>query len=157
MSAKRRDRDGKSGMSTNLGSQELPRPTPVLDLDTATFWTGGAHGKLMIHRCQDCGYRVHPPTSFCPSCESRAVEAEAVSGRGVIVSMTVNHKQWLPGLKVPYILALVAIEEQHDVRLATNIQGAPVESIAIGQTVEVFFEQVDDIWVPLFRPVAARA
>ncbi|WP_442955300.1 zinc ribbon domain-containing protein [Parasphingorhabdus sp.] len=27
----------------------------------------------MIHRCQACGYRVHPPTTFCPACESRSV------------------------------------------------------------------------------------
>jgi uncharacterized protein len=142
-------------MNTMLESQGLRRSTPVLDLDTAPFWTGGAQGSLLIHRCQDCGYRVHPPTTFCPACESRSVKPEAVSGRGTIVSMTVNHKQWLPGLRVPYILALVALEEQEDVRLVTNIQGAPVESIFIGQQVEVFFEQAGELWVPLFRPVGA--
>ncbi|MEH6791533.1 Zn-ribbon domain-containing OB-fold protein [Parasphingorhabdus sp.] len=66
--------------------------------------------------------------------------------------MTVNHKQWLPGLKVPYVVALVAIEEQHDIRLIANIQGVPVENVFIGQEVEVFFEQTADVWVPLFRP-----
>jgi uncharacterized OB-fold protein len=133
----------------------VARPTPVLDRDTTPFWTGGRDGKLLIHRCQDCGYRVHPPTTFCPACEGRSVIPEAVSGRGTIVSMTVNHKAWLPGLAVPYIVALVSIEEQDDVRLVTNIVGAPVESVSIGQTVEVLFEQADDIWAPLFRPVEA--
>jgi len=129
-----------------LDSQDLPRSTPVLDIDNTPFWVGGGNGGLMIHRCQACGYRVHPPTSFCP------VLPEAVSGRGTIVSMTVNHKQWLPGLKVPYVVALVAIEEQHDIRLIANIQGVPVENVFIGQEVEVFFEQTADVWVPLFRP-----
>ena len=142
-------------MSTDPLTQGLPRPLPMRDLDSEAFWTGGKDGKLMIHRCQDCGYRVHPPTSFCPKCEGRQVAPEPVSGRATILSMSVNHKQWLPGLKVPYILAMVAIEEQDDVHLISNIMDAPVESVAIGDKVEVFFEPAADIWVPLFRPVRA--
>jgi uncharacterized OB-fold protein len=144
-------------MTTDPAPANLPRPTPQLDLDNTAYWTGGRDGKLMINRCQDCGYRVHPPTSFCPSCDSRSVIPEAVSGRGSILSMTVNHKPWLPGLQVPYIVAMVAIEEQADVHLITNIVGAPVETVSIGDKVEVLFEPAQDIWVPLFRPVGAGA
>ncbi len=140
---------------SQAASGGLPRPTPMLDLDTTPFWTGGKDGKLLIHRCQDCGYRVHPPTSFCPGCEGRNVTPEAVSGRGVVVSCTVNHKQWLPGLEVPYVLAFVAIAEQADVRLVTNITHCAAEEVFIGQQVEVYFEPADDIWVPLFKPVGA--
>lgn len=129
-----------------------PRILPEVDGDNLAYWTWGRDGKLAIHRCEDCGYRVHPPVAFCPRCESRAVEPQAVSGRGRITTFTVNHKQWVPGLPVPYVLALIEIVEQDDVRLVGNVVGCPVEDVTFGMEVEVFFEPVEDLWVPLFRP-----
>lgn len=131
------------------------RTLPLLDKDNTDYWTGGAQGELRIFRCQDCGYYVHPPVRFCPTCESRHVEPEAVSGRGKVETFTINHKQWVPGLPVPYVLALVTIEEQDDVRLVGNIVGCPPEAVTMGMPVEVFFEQHEDVWVPLFRPGSA--
>jgi uncharacterized OB-fold protein len=133
----------------------VARPLPALNDDNRAFWTSGRDGVLAIHRCQACRYYVHPPVRFCPACESRSVEPEAVSGLGTVITYTVNHKAWLPGLKVPYVLALVAIDEQEDVRLPTNIVGVDPEAVRIGLRVQVEFEQVEEVWVPLFRPVAA--
>src|SRR3546814_16487073 len=90
------------------------RILPAIDRDNEAFWTWGGEGRLAIHRCADCRYYVHPPVPFCPQCEGRDVAAQAVSGRGRIVSFTVNHKAWVPGLSVPYVLALVALDEQED-------------------------------------------
>lgn len=128
------------------------RALPLLDKDNTPFWTGGRNGDLLIHRCGDCSYYVHPPVRFCPNCESRNVEPQAVSGRGVVETFTVVRKEWVPGLKVPYVLALVTIDEQADVRLAANIEQCEPEDVRFGMPVEVFFENRDDIWVPLFRP-----
>jgi uncharacterized OB-fold protein len=128
------------------------RPLPVLDRDTEPYWRGGAEGKLLIERCNACHYLIHPPTGFCPACESRDTAPHAVSGRGSIISCTVNHKQWMPGLPVPYVLALVAIDEQADVQLATNIVGCAPEAVFIGMKVQVRFQQAEDLWVPLFAP-----
>ena len=133
------------------------RPLPAIDQDTRPYWTGGATGELLIERCGDCRYYVHPPTGFCPKCESRNVSPEAVSGRATVTSFTAVHKQWVPDLPVPYILALVTIDEQDDVMLATNIVDCPVEAVHIGMPVKVRFEQNADIWVPLFAPVETRA
>ncbi|EQA98502.1 DNA-binding protein [Sphingobium baderi LL03] len=130
-----------------------PRPLPALNDDNQAFWTGGSEGKLMIDRCGDCRAYVHPPTPFCPACESRNVAAEAVSGRGRITTFTINHKQWMPGLPVPYVLALVEIDEDPTVRIPTNIVGIAPEKVAIDMPVEVLFEQVEEVFVPLFRPV----
>lgn len=130
------------------------RPLPAVNEDDRAFWTGGAENVLMIGRCADCGYYVHPPVGFCPACESRAVAPEPVSGRGEVYSFTVNHKAWLPGLPVPYVLALVELEEQAGLRLPTNIVGCDPESVAIGMKVSVRFEAAEDLHVPLFGPVA---
>jgi uncharacterized OB-fold protein len=128
------------------------RPLPVVTRSTEAFWTGGARGELLIHRCQACGYLVHPPAGFCPVCEGRDVLPEPVSGRATVATFTVNHQKWEPDLEVPYVMALVELDEQPDVRLATNIVNCPVDDVAIGMPVRVLFEQHEEIWVPLFEP-----
>lgn len=130
------------------------RPLPALTLDNTPFWTGGARGALLIQQCEACSFYIHPPTGFCPSCESRRTRYKPVSGHAEIVTFTINHKAWFPNLKTLYVLALVALAEQPDVRLATNIEGCAPEDVFIGMPVRVFFEQAGDIWVPLFKPVA---
>lgn len=129
------------------------RILPALDKDTLAYWTGGKDGHLLIYRCRDCATFVHPPVPFCPACEGENVGPEAVSGRGRIASFTVNHKQWVPGLQVPYVLALVALDEQKDVRLVTNITHCNPDEVQMDMSVEVWFEPAEDLWVPLFRPV----
>lgn len=128
------------------------RPLPVLDMDNRPFWTGGSGGELLIQGCRSCGYLIHPPTGFCPSCESRDVAPRAVSGRGTIVSLTVNHRAWYPDLPVPYVVALVTLAEQDDVQLVTNIVGCDPLRVRIGDKVRVCFERNEDVWVPLFTP-----
>ncbi|MET0369986.1 MAG: OB-fold domain-containing protein [Sphingobium sp.] len=135
----------------------VPRPLPAIDRDTEAFWKGGAEGQLLIQRCNGCHYLIHPPTGFCPQCEGRDTAPFAVSGRGTVLSCTVNHKQWMPDLPVPYVLALVAIEEQEDVRLATNIVDCDPHSVFIGMKVKVRFEPAQDLWVPLFAPAEDAA
>lgn len=128
------------------------RILPAVDLDSRPYWTSGANGTLAIFRCADCAYYVHPPVPFCPRCESRDVAPQAVSGKATVFSFSVNHKQWVPELRVPYVLALVTIAEQDDVRLVTEIVGCAPEDVTFGMAVEVLFEPVEDLWVPLFRP-----
>lgn len=130
------------------------RILPVIDRDSEAFWTWGREGRLAIYRCADCGNHVHPPVPFCPKCESRDVAPQAVSGRGRVVTFTINHKPWVSGLPVPYVLALVAIAEQADVRLACNIVDCAPGDVAFDMPVEVVFEQAEDLWIPLFRPAA---
>lgn len=130
------------------------RPLPAVNDDNRPFWTGGRDGLLMIARCGNCGYRVHPPTNFCPTCEGRDVNPEAVSGRGQVYSYTVNHKAWLPGLPVPYVLALVELDEQVGLRLPANLVGCEPGDVCIGMKVSVCFEQAEDLHVPLFEPAS---
>jgi acetyl-CoA acetyltransferase/uncharacterized OB-fold protein len=129
-----------------------PRPLPHLTTSTTAYWSGGERGELVIQRCQDCGKRIHPPTGFCPSCESRSTAPEPVSGRGSLASFTVNHQQWEPDLEVPYVMALIELDEDPDIRLVSNIVGCDIDELYFGMPVEVFFEQHDDVWIPLFRP-----
>jgi uncharacterized protein len=83
-----------------------------------------------------------------------------VSGRASVVTYTVNRQPWIPGFDPPYIVAIVELADEPDVRLTTNIVGVPIDDMRIGLEVEVFFEEwptgddADPVWVPLFRPVS---
>lgn len=75
-----------------------------------------------------------------------------VSGRGTVVAVTVNEQQWLPTMKPPYVIAIVALEEDSAARLTTDIVGCEADAVHIGARVRVVFEQgADDIWIPLFE------
>jgi hypothetical protein len=118
------------------------------------FWTSGADGKLRFLRCTSCSYLIHPPAGYCPRCQGRSTAPAEVSGRGTLYSFTVNHQPW-DGAGDVYVIGLVEIEEQPDVRLVTNIVGAEAAELRIGMPVQVAFEDHDPVWLPLFRPVAS--
>jgi hypothetical protein len=80
------------------------------------------------------------------------VDPEAVSGRATVASFTVNHQVWEPGLEVPYVMALVELDEQADVRLVTNIVNCDPGAVRIGLPVRVTFEASEGVWIPLFEP-----
>lgn len=127
------------------------RLLPQVGADTEFFWTSGSDGKLRFLRCQHCGYYVHPPSPRCPKCLTAEVQPEVVSGRATVFSYTVNHQQWVPGSE-PYVVGLVELEEQDDLRLTTNIVGCDPDDVVIGMPVEVTFRPVDDVWLPQFLP-----
>jgi len=89
---------------------------------------------------------------MCPHCRSREVALEPVSGRATVVALSVDHQQWLPKFPPPYVVAIVAIDEDDGARLMTNIVNCPPDDVSIGQRVRVLFEEHEDVWVPLFEP-----
>ena len=132
------------------------RILPALTEMNTPFWTGGKVNELRFLRCQVCGYYNHPPTPICPSCHSKNMQWEPVSGRATLFTYSVNHQAWMPGPELPYIVAIVAIPEQDGLRLTTNLVGVAPEDLEIGMELEVTFEPHDDeVWIPLFRPVAS--
>lgn len=127
----------------------VPRPLPPAD----AFWTGGGDGELRIHRCRGCGHFFHPPGPACFRCRSTDVGPERVSGRGRVAAWTVNHQPWIPGFDPPYVVAMIEIDEEPDVRVVSNVVDVAPAALTVGLPVEVFFEERDDVWVPLFRPL----
>jgi uncharacterized OB-fold protein len=127
-------------------------PAPLITDDNREFWTGGRDRELRIIRCNDCGYYIHPPSPRCPQCLSDDVAPHAVSGRGSVYTFTVNQRAWSPGLEVPYVIAIVALDEQADLRLMTNIVGCAADEVAIGMPVQVEFREQGEAYVPVFRP-----
>ena len=148
-----------------MSPTDYTRPTfrmlPEVTRDSLEFWTGGQHNEFRIHRCNSCGRLFHPPAPACFRCRSTDVAPTAVSGRARVAGFTVTHHQWFEGFPPPYVIAIVELEEQPDVRLTTNIIGCPIEDVSVGMPVEVVFEHWSDehgeVWIPLFRPAAEAA
>jgi hypothetical protein len=127
---------------------------PRLDEANRPFWTGGADGELLIRFCPACDRWVHPPSLDCPRCAG-TTEARPVSGRGTVFTFTINEQPFHPDVDPPYNIAVVTLDEQDDLRLATNLVGVEPGDIEIGMPVHVVFEPHDEIWVPLFEPLPA--
>ncbi|MCX2929457.1 Zn-ribbon domain-containing OB-fold protein [Mycobacterium sp. CVI_P3] len=138
------------------------RLAPSLTPESAAFWTGGRNGDLLITRCRACGHYFHPPAPACWRCRSTDVGPEKVSGRATVAAFTVDRQPWIPGFEPPYIVAIVELAEEPDVRLMTNVVDVEGEHMRVGLEVEVFFEDWTSlsggedtrVWIPLFRPVA---
>lgn len=139
---------------TTLHEEPHRRVEPPITERTGAFWTSGADGVLSLLRCGDCGRRQHPPRPVCPSCRSRALSWEAVSGRGTVHGWTINRYQWQPGMEPPYVIAEIELVEQPGLRLLSNVVGCEPTSVHVGMEVEVCFARVGATHVPLFRPVA---
>jgi acetyl-CoA acetyltransferase len=88
----------------------------------------------------------------CRGCGSAELDVQAVSGRGVVQSHTTTQQRWSPDDEHPFVVAVVAIEEDHRVRLTTNLVGCAPDDVQVGMHVQVTFEQHDDVWLPLFSP-----
>lgn len=132
----------------------MTRKLPALTPDTTPFWRGGASGQLLIHHCASCAQYFHPPAPICPRCLGFDVAPRAVSGRGTVMSYTVNHQPWRPDLAEPYVVAIVELLDQAGLRFLTNIVGSVAHEVAIGMPVQVRFEQHEDVWLPLFERCA---
>jgi len=126
------------------------RTPPVLTEATAAFWTGGADGELRICRCQSCGWWLHPPQPVCRRCRGRDIVPQPTSGRGTVWSFTINRYPWSAGIRPPYVLAEVELDEQAGLRLLTSV--VDCADVRIGLPVTVRFESADDAWVPVFAP-----
>jgi uncharacterized protein len=134
------------------------RMLPTLDDHNRAFWTGGADGQLHIAFCAQCGVWVGPPAADCPDCDG-VLQPRPVSGRGTVFTYTVNHQPFNPAVPVPYVIAIVELEEQADLRIATNIVDCEPDSVHIGLPVEVRFEPQavgdESVYMPVFAPRVA--
>jgi hypothetical protein len=136
---------------TETATRPPPRILPELDHRNRPFWTGGREGKLLILRDRTTGRWVHPPERVAP--DATHLAAEPVSGQGTVFTFTVNHHRYHPAVPVPYVIALVELDEQAGLRLPANIVNCEPDDVHIGMRVRVGFEDHGEVFVPVFEPV----
>ena len=135
------------------------RPVPLPDEISSFYWDGAKQGVLLLQRCASCARLQYPPDVACIHCQSLDLEPEAVSGRGNLWSFSRIERLFHEGFAdaLPYVVALVELQEQQGLRLLTNVVEADADELVVGLPVEVVFEDRGEVVVPQFRPVRGRA
>jgi uncharacterized OB-fold protein len=124
---------------------------PVISHDTAFFWEGTSAGELRIQHCPSCGRLRHPPGPMCPSCGADKQDWVVASGRGTVFSYVVHHHPKVPGKTLPFVVALVELEE--GVRMLGELVDVDPATVTIGQPVELALTKIDDeLTLPFWRP-----
>jgi uncharacterized protein len=131
-----------------------PPPAPVIrpmiNRDTAFFWEGTARGELRIQQCGGCGALRHPPGPMCPHCNETKPAHIVASGLGAVYSYVVHHHPPVPGHTLPFVIALVELEE--GVRLLAELTDVTPEDVRVGLPVRIDFVKVDDeLTMPVWR------
>lgn len=119
--------------------------TPDIDAFTRPYWTAAAEGRLLIRRCASCSLAHHYPREFCPYCWSEDVRWERASGRAVLYTWSVVHRNDLPpfGERVPYVAAVVDLAEGP--RMMTEIVDCVTGELRVGAELEVCFRTGEGI------------
>jgi len=138
---------------------EFPLPD-VAWPPTAEFWAGAARGELRIPRCDTCGRLRWYPEERCRSCEGEPMTWETMSGRGALFSWVVVTHPFLPQFAdlVPFVPALVALEEDPAVRIPTRMVDCEPDDLDFEMPVRVVFRPLSfggvegTVAAPLFVP-----
>jgi uncharacterized OB-fold protein/acyl dehydratase len=122
---------------------------PVLSKDTEFFWAGLKQRELRIQRWGD--KLRHPPGPMPPDGDLDVKPDYVVAcGRGTIYSYVVHHHPPVPGKELPFVVALVELEE--GVRVMGDLLDADPDTVHIGQNVQADFLRVDeDLTLPAWR------
>ena len=142
-------------MSDNDYLPGLAQPAPTRDGLDAPFWQGAREHRLVLQKCSACQRFQMPPEWICHRCHSFDLEWQAVSGVGEIFSWTRIHNANLPTLqdRVPYLAVVVQLPDADDVLLLGNLLGDGNQSVAIGDSVEVCFEDKDQATLVQWRRI----
>jgi uncharacterized OB-fold protein len=130
---------------------------------TREYWAGAARGQLLITRCDTCARYVWYPEPPCRYCGGARFGWTEVCGRGALFSWSVIRHAWIPqfAAQLPFISALVALQEDPAVRLVTCIVGCDPEDLRCDMPVAVVFGPLRfpgvqrEVMAPLFSPVGA--
>ena len=142
----------------------IPRAEfPLPDVDdplTAAYFAGAARGELVIPRCDGCERFVWYPAAECPAGGAGEPRWGPVSGRATLFSWAVLRRAFLPAFAemVPFVTALVALDEDPAVRLCTYLVDADPDTLRADAPVQVTFRPLSfptvpdrEVAVPMFE------
>lgn len=137
--------------------EHMDRPVPEPDETSRFYWEAAEAGQLSVQRCSSCQRYLFPPSVACPRCLTDTLVPTPVSGRGRVHAFTVARQAFDPSFEVPYVLALVELEEDPEVRILTNLVQTDPAAVTGGAPVEVVFERRGATALPQFRLAGSRA
>lgn len=111
-----------------------------------TFEEACARRTLLYQRCDHCGCVQSYPRALCTRCHRDALAWRTSARRGRIASFTTVHRAANPFFqaRVPYVLALVDVDEGFRVMLNIDAPSTTDVPLRIGAEVVIGFALDDD-------------
>ena len=132
-----RDTDGatqSSSVPDDLDAESMMRPAS--SRDTKFFWDGVNAHELRIQKRPD-GSLQHPPVPALWQDKEAAIDYAVASGRGTVFSFVVHHAPKVPGRTLPFVIALVELEE--GVRMLGELRNVDPAKVGIGMPVRATY------------------
>ncbi len=131
-------------------------PYPIPEYGTEPFWQACNDEQLTMQRCDACGKFRWIPSPLCTHCAADGFTWTPLSGRGKIITWTVITHPVHPAAvaKVPYVVAIIELDEQPGLRMVSNLVGVDTDAITFDAPVSVDFdEHPSGQKLPVFRLV----
>lgn len=123
----------------DLDPDKLMRPSS--SRDTKFFWDGVNAHELRIQRRPD-GTLQHPPVPAVWADKDAPVDYVVSSGKGTVFSYVVHHAPKVPGRSLPFVIALVELDE--GVRMLGELRGIDASEVKIGLPVRATYLDFPD-------------
>ncbi len=134
MKFKPADAAESSSVPDDLDPELLMRP--AASKDTQFFWDGVDAHELRIQKRPD-GTLQHPPVPALWQDKSTATEYVVARGTGTVFSFVVHHAPQVPGRTLPFVIALVELDE--GVRMLGELRNVDPEKVEIGMPVRATY------------------
>ncbi|GFM16714.1 MULTISPECIES: bifunctional MaoC family dehydratase N-terminal/OB-fold nucleic acid binding domain-containing protein [Mycobacteriaceae] len=134
--------DAESDVPEDLDPDKLMRPAS--SKDTQFFWDGVNAHELRIQRRPD-GSLQHPPVPAVWKDHKEGVAPSdylVSSGNGTVYSYVVHHAPKVPGRTLPFVIALVELDE--GVRMLGELRGVDPSEVQIGMPVRATYIDFPD-------------
>jgi uncharacterized OB-fold protein/acyl dehydratase len=128
------DAVGGTAVPADLDPDAMMRP--ALSRDTAFFWEGVTAHELRIQRRPD-GTLQHPPVPAVWQDKEQPVDYLVASGKGTVYSFVVHHAPKVPGRTLPFVIALVELEE--GIRMLGELRNVDHADVTIGMPVHATY------------------
>jgi uncharacterized OB-fold protein/acyl dehydratase len=123
-----------SAVPADLDPEQMIRP--AASRDTAFFWDGINAHELRIQKRPD-GTLQHPPAPALWNDKDVPTDYVVANGKGTVFSFVVHHAPQVPGRTLPFVIALVELEE--GVRMLGELRGIDPAKVEIGMDVRATY------------------
>ncbi|AKN16010.1 bifunctional MaoC family dehydratase N-terminal/OB-fold nucleic acid binding domain-containing protein [Mycobacterium haemophilum] len=124
----------RSSVPADLDPDAMMRPS--LSRDTTFFWEGVKAHELRVQRLADGGLQ-HPPVPAVWQSKSEPIDYVVASGKGTVFSFVVHHAPKVPGRTLPFVIALVELDE--GVRMLGELRNVDPAAVEIGMPVRATY------------------
>ncbi|HEY7054247.1 MAG TPA: bifunctional MaoC family dehydratase N-terminal/OB-fold nucleic acid binding domain-containing protein [Mycobacterium sp.] len=122
---------------------------PAVSRDTQFFWDGVKSHELRIQRKPD-GSLQHPPLPAVWQDKNDPIEYVVASGKGTVFSFVVHHAPKVPGRTLPFVIALVELEE--GVRMLGELRNVDPSAVEVGMPVRATYIDFPDWTLYAWEP-----